>query len=121
MAFDEQLAQRLRDHLSARGDVSERRMMGGLCLLVSGNMLCGIDRSRDGRDRFMFRVGKHNEAQALRKPGASIVDMGGNRLGGFIFVDAEACRGKRLAGWLDLALGYVGDMPPKAKRSKAKR
>jgi hypothetical protein len=55
-----------------------------------GNMLGGVDRTKAGTDRFMFRVGKDNEAEALRRPGAMIVDMGGRRLGGLVFVDAEA-------------------------------
>lgn len=93
--------------------VTEKRMMGGLCLLVHGNMLGGVDRTKDGRDRFMFRVGKENEAEALSRPGASIVDMGGRRLGGFIFVDAAACRGARLKSWIALALSYVGKLPAK--------
>lgn len=53
-------------------------------------MLGGVDRTKAGTDRFMFRVGKDNEAEALRRPGAMIVDMGGRRLGGLVFVDAEA-------------------------------
>ena len=90
--------------------------MGGLCFLVNGNILCGVDRSKNGADRFMFRVGKDNEALALSKPGASIVDMGGKRLGGFVFVEVQACHGDALTEWLALALAYVGDMPKKAKR-----
>lgn len=113
MAYNEILAQRFRDALSGVEAVTEKRMMGGLCLLVHGNMLGGIDRAKSGKDRFMFRVGKDNEANALRRPGASIVDMGGKRLGGLIFVDAEECDGDALNGWIDLALGFVGRLPKK--------
>lgn len=66
-------------------------MMGGLCLLVNGNMVGGVDRTKDGTDRFMFRVGKENESRALKRRGAYVVELGGRRFGGFIFVDAEAC------------------------------
>ncbi|MBK6897494.1 MAG: TfoX/Sxy family protein [Alphaproteobacteria bacterium] len=116
MAYDERLAQVLRDALHRRKGVSEQRMMGGLCFLVHGNMLCGVDRSKNGADRFMFRVGKDNEALALSKSGASIVDMGGKRLGGFVFVEAKACEGAALSEWLALALPYVGGLPKKPKR-----
>ena len=116
MAYDERLAQTLRDGLHGRRGVSEKRMMGGLCFLVHGNMICGIDRSKNGVDRFMFRVGKDNEALALRLPGASIVDMGGKRIGGFIFVTAEACHGAALSKWLALATAYTDGLPKKIKR-----
>lgn len=113
MAYDEALAQRLRDGLTGIGGVTERRMMGGLCFMVDGNMLGGVDRAKTGHDRFMFRVGKDNEAAALRRSGASIVDMGGKKFGGFVFVDAEACDRAALKEWIGLALGYVGRLPKK--------
>jgi TfoX/Sxy family transcriptional regulator of competence genes len=113
MAYDEALAQRLRDGLARVRGVSEKRMMGGLCVLVNGNMLGGVDRAKNGRDRFMFRVGKDNEAEALTRPGATIVDMGGKRLGGLVFVDADACDNNALKKWLALALGFVGKLPGK--------
>jgi TfoX/Sxy family transcriptional regulator of competence genes len=113
MAYDEALAQRLRHGLRGVKGVSEKRMMGGLCVLVHGNMLGGVDRSKAGSDRFMFRVGKDNEAEALGRPGATIVAMGGKRLGGLVFVDAEACDGGVLREWIALALGFVGNLPKK--------
>lgn len=113
MAYDEALAQRLRDGLRSIKGVSEKRMMGGLCVMVRGNMLGGVDRTKSGHDRFMFRVGKDNEAKALRRPGASIVEMGGKRLGGFIFVDASVCDGRSLKQWIAMALTFVGRLPKK--------
>ena len=113
MAYDEVLARRFRDALNGIKGVTEKRMMGGLCLLVNGNMLGGVDQAKSGRSRFMFRVGKDNEAIALRRRGASIVEMGGKRLGGLIFVDADECEGDALKGWIDLALGFVGRLPKK--------
>lgn len=113
MAYDEALAQRIRDRLGRRRGVSEKRMMGGLCLLVNGNMLCGIDRTRAGHDRLMFRVGKAREAEALARPGASIVEMGGRRMGGFVFVDARSCDGDGLEAMMRLALSYVRTLPRK--------
>jgi hypothetical protein len=113
VAYDEALAQRLRDVLRGTEGVSEKRMMGGLCLLVNGNMIGGVDRAKDGADRFMFRVGKENEAKALACPGASAVEMGGRRFGGFVFVDAKACASRTLTAWVAMALGYVRTLPKK--------
>jgi len=113
VAYDEAVAQRVRDHLTGIGGVTERRMMGGLCFMVDGNMLAGVNRNKSGQDRFMFRVGKENETEALRRPGASIVDMGGKRMGGFVFVEADACDRPDLNEWVGMALGYVGQLPKK--------
>lgn len=113
MAYDDTLAQRFREGLRGRRGVSEKRMMGGLCLMVDGNMLGGVDKTKSGDDKFMFRVGKANEAAALRLPGASIVTMGGKRLGGLIFVEAEACDDRALQRWITLALGFVTSLPTK--------
>jgi TfoX/Sxy family transcriptional regulator of competence genes len=112
MAFDEGLSQRLRDALGEVAGISEKRMMGGLCFLLNGNMLGTVNR-RDGRDRLMFRVGQANEAEALARPGATIVVMGKRRMAGYVFVDAEACGDAELTGWVAMALSYVGNLPPK--------
>jgi hypothetical protein len=103
----------LRDGLRDVTGVTEKRMLGGLCLLVNGNMLGGVDKDKSGRDRFMFRVGKDNEAVALSRPGASIVNMGGKRLGGLVFVDAESGDEAALKEWIAMALGFVGTLPRK--------
>jgi len=66
MAYDEKLADAWRGELAALDGVSEKKMMGGLCFLLNGNML---GTTRD--DYFMFRVGKDNEAEALKRKGAS--------------------------------------------------
>jgi hypothetical protein len=113
MAYEEALAKRLRNALAGIKGVSEKKMMGGLCVLVDGNMLAGLDRAKDGRDRFMFRVGKEREVAALRRAGASIVELGGRRMGGFVFVDAEACKGTALKSWLALAFDYIAELPAK--------
>lgn len=94
--------------------LSEKRMMGGICFLMNGHMICGVDRGPSGLGRFMFRVGKAREAEALARPGASPVAMGGRRMGGFLFVEAEAAGSEVLSEWVALARSYVETLPPKA-------
>ncbi|MGI9491074.1 MAG: TfoX/Sxy family protein [Geminicoccaceae bacterium] len=113
MAYDEDLTNRFRHALNGLDDVEEKRMMGGVCFMVNGNMLGGAHREKDGHRRFMFRVGKDNQAEALRRPGAKAMEMGGRRMGGFIFVDAEACDDKALKSWIDFALIFVAALPAK--------
>lgn len=113
MVHDESLAHRYRIALRDRDGISEKRMMGGICFLLNGNMIGGANRTKDGARRFMFRVGKDQETEALARPGARVMEHGGRRMGGFIFVDAEACEGEAMDGWVALALHYVETLPPK--------
>ena len=83
-------------------------MFGGVCWLLHGNMLCGVEVGR-----FMFRVGKAAEAEALTRPGAEIVAVNGRRMGGIVWVDARACAGEALASWIDLAAQFAGSLSPK--------
>ena len=113
MAYDEDLASRFRATLSGTPSISEKRMMGGICFLINGNMIGGADRTKQDERRFMFRVGKDNEAEALSRPGAKIMQQGGRRMGGFIFVDEAECDDEALQSWAELALSHAGSLPSK--------
>ena len=108
MAYDEALAARVRETLGEGRPIAEKPMFGGLCFLLNGNMLCAVSKGR-----CMFRVGKERQAEALVRPGAEVVEMGGVRKGGFIWVAAAACEGESLGEWLALAESYVGALPAK--------
>ena len=71
-------------------------------------MLCGVEVGR-----FMFRIGKELEAQALAKPGTSPMDITGRPMGGIIWVDADAAIDAGLDSWLDFAAQFVGALKPK--------
>ena len=113
MAYDEILTQRFRKALSRRRGITDKRMMGGICFLKNGNMIGGADRNKKGLGRFLFRVGKDNEARALRRKGAYIMEQGGRRMGGFVFVNEDDCDDKQLRALVDLALEYVSTLPAK--------
>jgi len=110
MAYDEGLAETLRAALDdLPGAVSERRMFGGLCFLLNGNMLCGV--MRDGA---LFRVGKANQAAALDVPFTREMAFTGRPMGGIVECEVEtvvddALRDRLLA----LALDFVAGLPPK--------
>lgn len=114
MAYDEDLANRFRARVSCLSGVSERRMMGGLCFMLDGNMLGGADRTKAGAPRFMFRVGKEREAEALERSGAIPVELGGRRMGGIVFVAADECDERQLSDWITLARAFVENLPAKA-------
>ena len=113
MAYDEELADRFRRALEGLEGISEKRMMGGLCFLLNGNMIGGASRNKDDERLFMFRVGKDNEAEALTRTGAIMVELGGRRMGGMIWVDEKDCNAGAMKDWISLALSFVSTLPAK--------
>lgn len=114
MATHEDLLERLRYALEGLDGITEKKMFGGVCILHDGNMLGGCRRHKDGVGRFMFRIGKENEAGVEGRPGVEPMVHGGRRMGGFIWVLEEDCDEAALKQWVALAHSYVGPMPPKA-------
>lgn len=108
MPYDPELAQRLRTALQPRAGMLEKKMFGGYCWMLHGNMLCGVEVGR-----FMFRVGPAQEAEALARPGARPMDITGKPMKGFVWVDAREAEGPRLDAWIELAARFVGALPRK--------
>jgi TfoX/Sxy family transcriptional regulator of competence genes len=109
MAVDEGLAELLRESLSGEEGVVEKRMFGGLCFMLRGNMVCGTF-----RDRGMFRVGKGQEAEALALPGAQRMEMGARTMPGMVEALPEAMADDAVrARLLALAIGFAGALPAK--------
>lgn len=106
--MNEGLAGRLRKAFIGRKNVAEKRMFGGVCFLLPGNMLCGT-----GKADFMFRVGKDQDAGALKQPGARPIDITGKVMKGFVWVDPKACDASTIKRWIAMAERYVGKLPPK--------
>ena len=116
MARDEDLVARFQEALGGLPGISETRMMGGTCFLLDGNMIGGTNRSKStGEGRFMFRVGKENEAIAAARAEAVPMIHGGRRMGGFFFVAEEVCSDEVLGEWVALALSFVGTLPRKTR------
>ena len=113
MPYDETLNEHMRTMLHAHVGITEKRMMGGLCFFLNGNMLCGARRHKDGVGRFMFRVGKDNEAAALADPTASEIIHGKRKLGGFILVDEADCQDTAMQRWLQMCLAHASALPAK--------
>jgi hypothetical protein len=111
MAYNECQAGRFRKALAGKAGIAEKRMMGGLIFLLNGNMIGGVDIDPSGADRFMFRVGRERMAQALSRPGAQPVIMGGRRMKGFVFV--LDCDEATLESWISFVLHFVDRLPPK--------
>lgn len=116
MAWDEGLAQQLRDDLAGL-PVSETRMFGGLAFLLGGHMICGLHRGGA-----MFRTGKERYAEALAVPGTTPMRMGDRVMAAMVEADAgamadDARRGQLMA----LALSVVQALPPKLAKPRKTR
>jgi TfoX/Sxy family transcriptional regulator of competence genes len=114
VSFDPEAAARVRRFLSGRGDVAERKMVGGLSFLVNGHMCCGIT----GRE-LMVRVGADRREQALSEPHVHQIHFGDRILSGFICVEpAGYASDDALASWVERGLSFVAGLPAKRLRPK---
>ncbi len=114
MAFDEGLAQRLREHFHDRQDVEERKMFGGLCFMLSSHMCCGIV-----GDTFMARVGPENYDVCLGREYASEMDFTGRAMKGMIYVSPAGIEtDSELSVWVDTCIGFVESLPPKKPKKQ---
>lgn len=117
MAYDEELATRIRTCLDDPLGVSERKMFGGVAFMVYGNMCVGIV----GRD-LMVRLGPDEYERALQEPFVRQMDFTGKPLKGFIYVDAEGIEtDKQLDAWLARARTFVSTLPPKDEKKAAEK
>lgn len=114
MAYDEQLAGRVRGFFKRRKvTVAEKRMMGGLCFLVDGKMCVGVE-----KDRLMARIAPDIYESALQRSGCVPMDFTGRPMRGFVFVNPNGlATARELASWVDLALEFN----PRAKFSKKRK
>jgi TfoX/Sxy family transcriptional regulator of competence genes len=107
MAFDPELADRVRESLAPRTEFSERKMFGGLAFMVGGHMTCGVL-----GDDLVLRLGPDGADDALERPDVRPMDFTGRRMNGYVYVAAVATDAE-LGDWLDRALAFVATLPPK--------
>ena len=109
MAFDEGVAQRVRETLESRSDVVEKKMFGGIAFMVRGNMCVGVS-----GEELMLRIGKERNAELLARPYARQMDFTGKPMSGFLFVQPQGFEADEdLEAWVRLALDFVLTLPPK--------
>lgn len=116
MACDEQLVQRIRDYLMGAPGVGERRMFGGVCFTLNGNMFCGVV-----KDEIMVRVGPENYLAALQRPHARKMDFTGRSMKGYVFVAKSGFRNDAsLSAWVEWARVFASTLPAKAHKLRPK-
>ncbi len=111
MAYDEDLAARVRKAIGRRAGLRELSMMGGLCFMLRGHMCCGVLRSD-----VVVRVGPEREKALRAKSGARPMDFTGKPLRGFLFVGPGGHRTDvSLRAWIREAVDFARSLPPKKK------
>ena len=114
MSYDPEAAERVRRLLSGRGDVVEKKMVGGLSFLVNGNMCCGVTGTA-----LMVRVGAEDREQALHEPHVRPMAFAGRTLSGFICIEpAGYAADEALASWVQRGLDFASGLPAKPSRSR---
>lgn len=113
MAYDENLANRIREYLADLPNVEEKKMMGGLAFMVNDKLCVGIF-----KDELMCRIDPEIRDSLLEKTGCRQMDFTGKQMKGYVLVDDSVLRTQmEFAYWIDLCLGFNG----KARSSKKKK
>jgi TfoX/Sxy family transcriptional regulator of competence genes len=108
VAYDDVLADRLRDRLAGRPAMTEKRMFGGLGFLYHGNMLVGVT-----GDDLLARLGPGAAEAALAEPGVRPFTMGARTSRGWVVVAGEALDDDALDRWVQRARAFVETLDPK--------
>ena len=109
MAYDEDLAQRIRE-LLAREPVTEKKMFGGLAFLLGGNMAVAAS----GQGGLMVRVDPAESDRLVSTTTARMMEMRGREMSGWLRVDSADLRSKaQLAKWVEVGTAYARSLPPK--------
>ena len=110
MAYDEELAERIRGLMSERPDVTERQMFGGLAFLVGGNMAVAAS----GQGGLMVRLDPAETEAALEEPGTRVMEMRGRAMKGWLRVDdAVLDDDEVLRSWVERGSAYAAGLPAK--------
>jgi TfoX/Sxy family transcriptional regulator of competence genes len=110
MAYDEDLANRLRELLADHEGITEKKMFGGLAFLLHGHMSV----SASGQGGLLARVDPGETEAMLKKPHVSLMEMRGRSMDGWLRVAPEGVKTKRqLEPWVKRSVAYVETLPPK--------
>ena len=109
MPYSESLASRVRDALARHRGVVEKKMFGGVCFMVDGNMCAGV-----WKDSLIARIGEAEAAKAQVRPGVSEFDVTGRPMRHWVLIEPDSIdTDAALREWVELALRFVKTLPPK--------
>ncbi len=109
MAFSESLAGRIRDALARERNIEEKKMFGGICFLLNGNILVGV-----WKDSLIARLGPAQGEEALQEPYVCVFDITGKPMRNWVLVEPEGIEDDdQLAAWIGRAMTFVQTLPKK--------
>jgi TfoX/Sxy family transcriptional regulator of competence genes len=110
MAYDEDLANRIRELIGAQDGLTEKKMFGGLAFMINGNMAV----SASGQGGLLLRVDPEQTDELLGKPHALPFVMRGREMQGWLRIDADGVKDKRsLQRWIERGVDYARSLAPK--------
>ena len=110
MAYDEELADRIRDLLRDRAALTEQKMFGGLAFLIGGNMAIAAS----GQGGILVRVDPEESDALVATTSAELMEMRGRSMTGWLRVDtADVADDAALGEWVERGAGYAASLPPK--------
>lgn len=111
MAFNEDVAERIRQALARKKGIEEKKMFGCICFLINGNALAGV-----WKDRLIARLGPDEGEAALREPHVRAFDITGRAMRNWVAVEPEGIEDDdQLKDWIQRAVKFVGALPAKEK------
>lgn len=109
MAYDQELAQRVGAIIQDRSGFEAKKMFGGVCYLLHGNMACGVI-----NDDLIVRVGPQQYEQALQQPFTREFDITGRPMRGWVMVSTEGhAATAQLLSWVERGAQFALTLPPK--------
>jgi TfoX/Sxy family transcriptional regulator of competence genes len=110
MAYDEELADRIRELVGGQPDLTEKRMFGGLSFLIGGNMAVAVS----GQGGLLVRVDPAQSEALVASSQARLMEMRGRQMQGWLRVDTERLRTKRqLSTWVERGVAFAHSLPAK--------
>jgi hypothetical protein len=114
MAYDEDLANRIRELVQGERGLTEKRMFGGLAFLIGGNMAV----SASGQGGLLLRVDPAETEALASEPHVRRFEMRGREMDGWLRVDPEAVKSdKAFRRWVSYGISYARSLPPKSEKS----
>ena len=109
MAYNEEIETRIRKIVSGWKNTEDKKMFGGICHLLNGNMFCGVH-----KDFLILRLGPDNAEDALKLPNVRPFDITGKPMKGWVMVAENGFKGdKELRNWLNQTKKFVETLPMK--------
>ncbi len=112
MAYDEALAERIREILGKSKSITERKMFGGICFMLDGKMIGGVL-----KNDLIVKIGAENHEKAVAQKHVRPFDFTGKPMVGFIYVAPAGLKSKKdLAKWVEMGKAHAKSLPPKKKK-----